>query len=96
MATLPHNVTGLVSYSQYLNDVTSQLFWPLALVTFCVIMFVSLVYSFGGKRAMASTMFSGTVMALLMRVMGLVDDNLLYVFVVGVGFSIFWLVADQS
>jgi len=97
MATpLPQNITGVGSYGTYLNTVTSNLFWPLILLAFFAVGFLTLNQKFGSKRAFASTTFAVAMLGILMRTMEWIHDDILFVTIVGAGIGMLWLVLDKS
>jgi len=82
---LPGNITSIGQLGVYVNTVTSNLFWPVVLLGFFVVMFSTLTVIYGAKRGFAGASFPVAVIAAIMRTLQWVDDTTLYIAIVGAG-----------
>lgn len=83
------SVTSVTSYLAWLNTLTGGLFWTMAVVSFFIIVFVSLsVYNF--KTAVMTSCFLSLIMAILLRLGNLVGDWLVVAFIIGMAVSALW------
>ena len=80
--TNPENITSTIAFASYLNTVTSNWFWPLILATMFIIMFIGFSMWFPREDALATASFTSLLLAFMAKAMDLLDDYVLYLFVV--------------
>lgn len=77
MAHSPENITGLVTAGTWLNSITGDLFWTLALVAIYSIFFIV-----GSKyRSMAAFLFAGfsvTILSPMLFYLGWVESQVIF------------------
>ena len=85
-----HNVSGLVSYS---NDVTFAFFWPVILLLYFIIIFITVSRMWGSRIAFAVSGWTTAVFSILLWVGGWLGDGymLLFVFIAAISLFVLWV-----
>lgn len=68
------NITNMTAWMQYNNTVTDNWFGLAILIVFFIVMFLALK-NYSTEQAFATASFASAIVAVLLRVVGLVGDN---------------------
>lgn len=87
----PTNITGFATWGDYINLITGNLFGILVLVAATIIFYTILSLRFSTKTAIAGTGFTMSVLAILWRFAGMINDLTMFTFVILAVVSILYL-----
>ena len=97
MYPYPENVTDLTSMAIYTNSVTDGLFWFFALAGFAItILLYTIINGTSPKKAFLGTTFLMTILAIITRVLTLINDKMLAGFIVAFIASLIWNYVDED
>lgn len=88
--TAPSNITGLATFSSWVNSASEGWLGTLIVIALFVISFLSLKKYSTGRAIMASTFFTG-VLSIFFYLIGMVSSNVVFLFVVGAGLSVCYI-----
>ena len=91
----PTNITGFVDFFNYINYVTEGMFGVFFLVAIAVVSFL-VQKAYTTERALLSTMFLTTIIAVLMRFVDLISDGVLAFCVLVLGFAVIYAFMERS
>jgi len=87
----PTNITGFATWGDYLNLITGNLFGILILVAATIIFYSILSLRFSTKTAIAGTGFTMSILAIVWRFAGMINDLTMFTFVIIAVVSILYL-----
>lgn len=88
---LPENVTGFLSFINYINLVTGEnLFFPLIIGAIWFIIFMA-SKAYTTPRAITIASFFAMVLCIVGRIVGLVSNTFMFLFIILTAFGIIWL-----
>lgn len=93
----PGNMTGLVDYFTYLNDVTNAKFFPFIIIALFIILFTGLLYT--KRKAINSFLvasFVCAVISIIVRTIGLVSDGFMTTWIVVTAALMGYLIFTRS
>jgi hypothetical protein len=93
--TDPQNVTGMVTFLQWLNYLTNDLFGIVFLAMMLLVLFFAMK-SFDTERALASSAFITALIGILFGVIGIVSDTIVIVCVLGAVVSLAGVIWSNS
>jgi len=87
---LPVNLTGPVGFAQWVGIASEGWYWIVILLAVTIIS-ISWMAQFGIAKAFASTFFFMTSIALIMRFLELIGDNIVFIYVILLSASVLML-----
>ena len=87
----PTNITGFATWGDYINQITGNLFGILVLVAATIIFYSILSLRFSTKTAIAGTGFTMSILAIIWRFAGMINDLTMFTFVIMAVVSILYL-----
>lgn len=87
----PTNITGFATWGDYINLITGNLFGILVLVAATIIFYSILSLRFSTKTAIAGTGFTMSILAIIWRFAGMINDLTMFTFVIMAVISILYL-----
>jgi len=96
MYPLPVNMTGMVSWGQYVNTVTDGLFWPFMSFFLSGVFFLTFMTIDDTKRAFVGASVINLILNLIFFIMGFIN---IWVLVVSIGLafgSVIYLLANNE
>jgi hypothetical protein len=89
------NATNMWTLTESVNELSAGWLGVAVLITLSVILFISLK-DYPMKEAFAATCFISTVLALLLRVLGLISDFVMFIYVIATAIAVIALVANKT
>lgn len=89
------NVTGILSYFEYVQKVSGDWFFLMILFAIFIIMFVALK-NYSSSKAFASASFLCMILSIMMGILGFISNAWMYLCIILVGVSVVWLHVDSS
>jgi hypothetical protein len=90
MYEMPQNTTTFVDLVSWTNSITGGLFVNMAMITFWFVVFFSMK-QYLTRQAFTVASWTCMITSIFFRMMGLVDDLMMFVFIIMVGISVVWL-----
>jgi hypothetical protein len=88
---MPENITGFGGFMSYANTVTGDWFAKVILLTFFFVVFISMK-QYKTRQAFAVASWSCMIISVFMRMLGLMSDIWMFVFIILTGIGTIWLV----
>jgi len=86
------NVTGMYTFFQYVQEVSSNWFFPSILLGLFIILFVIFRgASTSNSKPFATSSFFIMILSILFRVLGFIENKWMYASITIMAFSILWL-----
>ena len=83
----PTNITGFGEILVYANTITNGIMGTVILLPFSVVMFVLMGT---GSRGLIAAGFSGTILAVMLNVMGVVDTSIIMIYILATLLGLGW------
>ena len=89
------NITGLYSFFQYIQEVSSDWFFSLMSFAIAIIIFIALK-DYETPKAFVTAAFFNMIFMILLRAVGFVSNTFMYISIVFVGVGVVWLHLNNS
>jgi len=90
MYEMPSNTTTFVDLVNWTNTITGGLYGNMALITFWFVVFFSMK-QYLTRQAFTVASWACMIVSIFMRMMGIVGDMIMFIFIILVGISVVWL-----
>lgn len=90
------NIQNLADFFSFANEVTKNLFVGAVMISLAFIIFFSLKSRMEAVEAITTTCFICTILSILLRVIGMLNIGLVFIFGIGTAFGALYLYATKN